>query len=68
MLDKTKIRMDSIQTHLEVLEMLLSRNHTWTTEPMRREIREAHEKIIDLIKQASNEYSALLKLYRNDHS
>jgi len=59
--------MDGIRTHLEILDMLRKRNTLWVSEKTRPEIIQAHEKIIDLLKQTSNQYIALQKLYDDDN-
>ena len=65
MLDVTQFKIDSIKRHLGLLDMMLERNQRWVTERSRPEISQAHEKMVDLIKQTRNEYIAVLELYAN---
>ena len=63
MLDKAQIKIGSMERHLTLLDIMLERNERWALEESRPEIRQAHAKIIDLLKQTRNADMALLDLY-----
>jgi hypothetical protein len=66
MLEKTQFKKDGIERHLGMLEMMLARNAVWSTEKTTPEIRKAHDRITDLIRQMRDEYVAILELYVHD--
>ena len=64
--EKTRVRVGSIQNHLDMLELMQSRNSAWVIERNGDPVRQAHKKIMGLIQQTTNEYVALLELYREN--
>ena len=66
MLNRIRFKMDGIQRHLRLLDILQERNDLWVTGTSRLEIRQAHERIIDLVNQIRKEYVAILELHRAD--
>ena len=67
MKDRFEIKMNSLENHLELLDMLQSRHGTWANENLNTEIQHVHTEIIDLLGQTIKKYVILLSLYRVDN-